>query len=50
MTKSKRQMLMIIQILIIALSAVQISGLLPQQGLSGLIAACAVWTLVILRR
>ena len=50
MTKRNRLMLIIIQIIIIALSVVQISGLIPQQGLAGLFAACAVWTLVILRR
>ncbi|MGN0694313.1 MAG: hypothetical protein ACI4LK_05360 [Lentihominibacter sp.] len=45
---NNNRILMGIQIIIIFLSVIEVIGILPRQGIAGMIAACSVWGIVIL--
>ena len=49
MFKNTTRALIVTQI-IIALSLIQIFGILPQRGSAGVVAACAIWNLLILKK
>lgn len=50
MFKNTTRALIVTQIIIIALSLIQIFGILPQRGSAGVVAACAIWNLLILKK
>lgn len=50
MFKNTTRALIVTRIIIIALSLIQIFGILPQRGSAGVVAACAIWNLLILKK
>lgn len=45
-----RRVLIIIQLIIIALSLIQVFNILPTTGMAGMFAACAIWALLVIRK
>lgn len=48
MMKNNKRMLMGTQIIMILLSVIEVTGILPREEIAGMIAACGVWGIVIL--